>query len=172
MSFYDTANDHETLVVRPRSYFDNAVPSGQSVAADVLLRLALLTGDTQNYQPKAAAVLRHYAALAVEHPSGFGRLLSVLDFWLSAPKEIVIVGEADAADSQALLEVVYGAYLPNKVVMLRDTSVSAEQEAQYPLLQDRTQLAGKATAYVCENYTCQRPVTTVQDLEQQLGLNT
>ncbi len=170
--FYDTATDHETLVVRPRSYFDNAVPSGQSVAADVLLRLALLTGDTQDYQPKAAAVLRQFAALAVEHPSGFGRLLGVLDFWLGAPKEVVIVGQSDAADVQALLEVVYGAYLPNKVVMLRDTSVSAEQEAQYPLLQDRTQIEGKATAYVCENYTCQRPVTTVEELEQQLELNT
>jgi uncharacterized protein YyaL (SSP411 family) len=168
--FYDTATDHETLVVRPRSYFDNAVPSGQSAAVDVLLRLALLTGDTDSYRPKATAVLSQFAEMAAQHPSGFGRSLCALDFYFSAPKEIVLAGQADQPELEALLEVIYSAYLPNKVVMLATSQLSASELASYPLLQERPQQNGQITVYVCENYTCQRPVTTTQALRQQLGL--
>lgn len=169
--FYDTANDHETLVVRPRSYFDNAVPSGQSVATDVLLHLALLVNDNQHYQAKAHTVLDQFGLTAAEHPSGFGRLLTSLDFYLSSPYEIVIVGEQNTPGVQSLLDVIYSAYLPNKVVMLGTPALKAEQVVQYPLLQERFQQNGQATAYVCENYVCQRPVTSVQELAGQLGLS-
>lgn len=167
--FYDTSADHEQLVARPRNFMDNAIPSGSSVAVDVLLRLALYTGDPDaRYRPVAGAALRNLAATASQHPTAFGRLLSALDFYLATPKEIVIVGEAEAPDTLALLQTVYSRYLPNKVVMLYPPNLPAEVEAQWPLLQGRSSLNGKATAYVCENYACQLPVNSPEELAKQL----
>jgi uncharacterized protein YyaL (SSP411 family) len=150
---------------------DNAIPSGSSVAVDVLLRLALYTGDPNDqYRPVAGAVLRNLAATASQHPTAFGRLLSALDFYLGTPKEIVIVGEADAPDTLALLQTVYSRYMPNKVVMLYQANQpkAEEIEAHWPLLQGRSRLEGKATAYVCENYACQLPVNSPEELARQL----
>ena len=168
-NFYDTADDHEQLVTRPRALFDNATPSGNSVAAEVLLQLALLTGDPQGkFGNKAEALLRGIAPTAVRMPSGFGRLLAALDFYLSAPKEIVIAGEAVAPDTAALLTQIYNHYLPNRVLMLRPLAMSDSEALGWPLLADRTRLEGKATAYVCQNYACQRPVTLPEELARQL----
>ncbi len=166
--FYDTSADHEQLVARPRNFMDNAIPSGSSVAADVLLRLALFTGDPNDqYRPVAGAALRNLGATASQHPTAFGRLLSALDFYMGKPKEIVIVGEAEAPDTLALLQTVYSRYMPNKVVMLYLPKIE-EIEARWPLLQGRSRLEGKATAYVCENYACQLPVNSPEELAKQL----
>ncbi len=168
-NFYDTASDHEQLIARPRSMFDNATPSGNSVAVDVLLRLALLTGDPENqFRSKAVEVLGGVTPAAIQMPSGFGRMLSALDFYLGSPKEIVLVGEESAPDTETLLAQIYNRYLPNRVVMLRSPDLSEADATQWPLLTDRVALDSKATAYVCQNYACQRPVNTPEELAQQL----
>src|SRR2546430_10999562 len=79
--FYDTGHDHEKLIVRPRNLFDNAVPSGTSVAIETLLRLAELTGEAR-YETKALAGLRAMADLLSRHPTGFGRFLCAHDLHL------------------------------------------------------------------------------------------
>ena len=165
--FFKTSRDHETLITRPKDFFDNAVPSGNSVAADVLLRLAILTSEPK-YERKAVTVLELTRDAVAQHPSGFGHLLCALDFHLSRPKEIAIVGDPESAGTQALLDVVFGCYLPNKVVALvrPDDPVPAQAIS---LLEGRHQIDGKATAYVCENYTCQLPVTDPEALAEQLG---
>jgi uncharacterized protein YyaL (SSP411 family) len=169
-SFFDTSLDHEKLVTRPRSQMDNAIPSGNSVAVDVLLRLSLLTGDPEGrYRAPAVKTLETLGGLAARHPAGFGRLLGALDFYLSEPKEIVIVGEPDAVDTRELLNRIYKEYHPNKVVMLRQPDMREEEAARWPLLAGRSQLDGKATAYVCQNYACQRPVNTPEELSALLG---
>ncbi len=168
-TFFDTASDHEQLVSRPRSLWDNAVPSGNSVAVDVLLRLSLLTGDTENrFRPKAMALLGNIAETTNRAPSGFGRMLSALDFYLGEAKEIVLVGEEGASDTEALLNEVFSRYLPNRVLMLRPPNLPEGEAQKWPLLSGRTTLEGKATAYVCQNYACQRPVNTPSDLAAQL----
>jgi uncharacterized protein len=102
-------------------------------------------------------------------PGAFGRLLSALDFYLSTPYEVVIVGDAQAPDTRALLKVVYSSYLPNKVVAGR--SEEDERAARLvPLLADRPRREGKATAYVCVNYACQSPTTDPEGLKEQLGM--
>lgn len=167
-TFYDTASDHETLVTRPRNFYDNAVPSGNAVAADVLLRLALLTGDSDNlYQNAGTAVLRKLAELAALNPSSFGRLLSVLDFYLGSPLEIAFIGNEREEDTQRLLRLVYDHYLPNRVVMLLSDGANGED---WPLLDSRFKIDGRPTAYVCQNYACQQPVTDPAELAQQLNL--
>ncbi|HEY0320513.1 MAG TPA: thioredoxin domain-containing protein [Pyrinomonadaceae bacterium] len=164
--FYYTGRSHEELIVRSKDYFDNATPSGNSVAADVLLRLGLLTGN-EDYPRKAVTIFRLLRDTIERYPSAFGRLLCALDFYLSSPKEIAIIEGKDSTDTQRLLREVWKRYLPNKVVAL-----SAEGHAHaaelVPLLRARTALDGRATAYVCEHYACQRPVTTPEELAAQL----
>jgi uncharacterized protein YyaL (SSP411 family) len=162
--FFDTASDHEQLVTRPKDLFDNATPSGNSVAADVLLRLALLTGEDR-YRQAADGVLAQLGAVPAEHPTGFARLLCALDFALGKPREIAIIGAAESEQTQALREVVFQRFLPNRVVAGAPDATSAPA---IPLLADRPMRGGVPTAYVCEGYVCQAPVTDPAALAAQL----
>ena len=163
--FFFTGKSHENLIVRSKDYFDNAIPSGNSVAATALLRLSVLT-DTQRYRELAQAVLSEMADSVRRYPSGFGYALSAIDFLLSRPKEIALVGE-DAVNVQPLLQEAWRKYLPNKVVAPGFSSDS-EARGAIPLLQNRPLVNDQATAYVCEHYTCKQPVTTVEELRSQL----
>ena len=164
--FFFTGTSHENLIVRSKDYFDNATPSGNSVAASALLRLAILTNNDR-YRELAQAVLSEIVPTVSRYPSGFGYALSAMDFLLSNPKEIALVGK-DKNDIQPLLELVWHKYLPNKVVAPNPGDDTQAIEA-LPLLQNRPLIDGKATAYVCQNYTCQQPVTEPEALRQQLG---
>ena len=164
--FYDTGEDHEALIVRPRDLFDNATPCGSSVAVDVLLHLSVLTGDGE-YARRGAGVLRSMQQHMARAPMGMGHWLCALDFYLSTPKEVAIVGDRSAPSTQALLEVLYGRYLPNKVVAGSDSGLE-QDHPEIPLLQGRGAIDGQPTAYVCQNYVCQLPVTEPEALASQL----
>jgi uncharacterized protein len=161
--FFFTGKSHEDLIVRSKDYFDNATPSGNSVATMVLLRLALLM-DNDNYRNLAVAVLREVGASVRRYPSGFGYALSAADFSVSTPKEVAIVGR-DAGDIQPLLAEVWRRYLPNKVV------APGFGGGNIPLLENRPLLNDRATAYVCVHYTCQQPVNYPSELADQLLTN-
>jgi hypothetical protein len=165
--FYDTAADHQALVVRPRDTGDNATPSGNAAAADVLLRLAAIFDDA-TYRARAEAVLGSMVQFMERYPTGFGRYLAAAEFALAAVKEVALVGAPDAADTQALVDTVFRPFLPNKVVLLR--SPGEEPPAiDSPLLEDRVQIDGKATAYVCEHYACKLPCSDPSTLAEQLA---
>ncbi|MCA1646403.1 MAG: thioredoxin domain-containing protein [Chloroflexi bacterium] len=155
--FFDTSADHETLIARPKDIFDNATPSGNAVAADVLLRLGVLTGN-EAYTRAARGVLELLRDPMARYPLGFARSLSALDFLLGKPKEVAILGASGAADTEALLRVVFESFVPNKVV--------AGGDAAIPLLEGRAPRDGHATAYVCEHYVCQAPTTDPAALRQ------
>jgi uncharacterized protein YyaL (SSP411 family) len=159
--FFFTGKSHEDLIVRSKDYFDNATPSGNSVAAIALLRLAALTGR-ENYRNLATAVLREVGDQIRRYPSGFGYALSAADFLLSTPKEVAIVGK-DAKDIRPLLTETWRRYLPNKVV-----ATGSEAADLTPLLENRPLINDLATAYVCEHFTCKQPVTEVSELREQL----
>ncbi len=167
-TFFDTAADHEELVTRPRDIYDNATPSGTSVAVDVLLRLALLL-ERPDYAQFAQSVLDELSGGMGQLPGAFGRLLSAADFALAEPREIAIVGALDAPATQALLAEVYRRYLPNKVVAGRDPSDDAAAET-IPLLAERPARDGQPTAYVCIRHACQSPTTDPAELAAQLEL--
>jgi hypothetical protein len=164
--FYDTGSDHERLIVRPRNLFDNAVPSGSSVAIETLLRLKVLTGEAQ-YEAKALSALRGMADLMSRHPSGFGRFLCAHDFNLGPVVEIAVV--APAGDGrEPLLREIFARYLPNRVVAgVSDGDDKAA--AGIPLLEGRRAVGGRATAFVCRNYACELPATDAATLERQLN---
>jgi hypothetical protein len=166
--FYDTAADHEELVTRPRDIYDSAAPSGNSVAVDVLLRLSVLL-EREDYREKAQAVLENLSGGMSQVPGGFGRLLAALDFHLSTPYEVALVWSSDAPDTGALMDAVYSAYIPNKVVAGR-TETDEEAARLVPLLAERPTRDGKPTAYVCVNHACQRPTTDPEELKGQLGV--
>lgn len=164
--FFDTGSDHEELVSRPKDIMDNATPAGNSVAADVLLRLAALSGE-EAYRERAETYVQAIADVMVQHPQFFGQALGALDFALSTASEIAIVGEVNAVDTQALLNTVNTRYLPNSVLACGRPD-DEEAVRAVPLLEDRMMRGGEATAYVCQNFVCQAPVTTVEGLEQAL----
>ncbi len=163
-AFFDTGSDHERLVVRPRSLFDAAVPCGASIAADVLLRLAVLTGEGR-YERTALAAIRPVAPLAARHPSGFGRFLAALDFHLGPPVEVAVVWAAGGrAAADPLLREVFSRYLPTGIL-----AGAAEGQADgLALLAGKTAHGGRPTAYVCERYACQAPTTDPAELGRQL----
>jgi len=163
--FFDTGHDHEELVVRPKDVTDNAIPCGSSMAVDVLLRLAVITGDG-DMERRASGALRAVRQLMMTFPTAAGHWLGALDFYLSSPKEIVVVGERGDADTNTLLAEVHKNYLPNRVLVGVEGDDGTTEGL--PLLADRRRIDGRATAYVCENYVCQLPVTDARALARQL----
>jgi uncharacterized protein len=162
--FYDTSDDHETLIVRPRDLQDNAVPSGGGMTATVLLRLAGLAAQPR-YMELAQKSIGQVESLLAQHPLAFGQWLIALEHALSHPREIAIVGEPGAADTRALLRVCTDGYHPSRTIALGN---SGEASPLVELLEGRTPVDGHAAAYVCVDYTCLPPVTEVSDLEALL----
>jgi uncharacterized protein YyaL (SSP411 family) len=162
--FFDTSDDHEALITRPRELQDNAVPSGNAMAALVLLRLAGLAVEP-HYAELAHRSLGPMQPLLAKYPLGFAQWLIALDYALSHPREIAIVGAPDAADTRALLDVCTTGYRPHQIVALGTSDVEA---SAVPLLQDRSQINGRATAYVCVDFTCRAPVTALEALQALL----
>jgi uncharacterized protein YyaL (SSP411 family) len=164
--FFQTGVHAEPLVIRPKELYDNAVPSGSSVAADVLQRIALLTGEA-GYERAGVSSLRLVRDAMVRAPSGFGRALCALDLYLGPAREVAIVGEPDHADTQALIRAATSTYLPNAVVAAARPDDDDAMTA-VPLLRDRGLLAGRAAAYVCERFVCGLPVSDPASLLEQL----
>ena len=163
--WYDTGRDHEALIVRPRDVSDNATPSGASMATDVLLRLAVITGDSE-LRRRAAESLRSVRELMSRVPAGAGHWLGALDLYLSSPREIALIGEPAAEATRALAAEVYREYIPNRVFVGTDDAETPP--SGIPLLAGRGRIDGASTAYVCRNYVCGLPVTTPSDLARQL----
>ena len=133
----------------------------------MLLKLSVLSAN-EDYRRRAVSVLRLVAQPMQRYPSAFGRALSAVDFYLSTPKEIVILGDPDSSETRLLTREVWKDYLPNKVVVC--ASAHDESLAQaIPLLQGRTLSEGHPTAFVCEHYSCLVPVTAPEDLAAQLS---
>ena len=168
--FYMTIADQKDLLVRQKDSYDGAIPSGNSVAAMALLRLSALL-DKKAYRTEAERTMASLAANANKVPMAYMNLLNAADFMSSRVREIAIVGKPSDPATKALLNQVYLSYLPNRVIALLDPSdpESIKGANLIPLLKDRPLLAGKSTAYVCENFVCKLPVATSIALAEQLA---
>lgn len=162
--FFQTGADHEQLLVRRKDFIDNAIPSGNSLAAEALLRLAVLVGNP-DYRRHAERICQLMQAAMAQQPTGLGRLLGVLTSLLAPSQEIAIVGDPADPATQALLRAVRRRYLPNTVLALKRPA----EASILPVLEGRTLVNGQPAAYVCENYTCQLPVTEASALAQLLA---
>ena len=155
--FFQTGADAQALVVRPKDLSDNALPSGNSAAADVLLRLTHLTGEPA-YERAGLSALGLVRELMGQAPAGFGHALSALDLAIGPVREVAIVGWPSDPGTGALAdEVLVRRFLPNHVLAVAGPDDPALRSV--PLLEGRTAVDGRATAYVCERFTCRLPVT-------------
>jgi uncharacterized protein YyaL (SSP411 family) len=165
--FFFTSSDHEELITRTKDYFDNAVPSGNSVAALVLLKLTQLTGE-QLYQQHAVTILRTMRQVVTRYPNAFGYLLCAIDTYLSDAKEVALIGKPESHEIRLFVEELYSRFLPNKVVAGCEPGDEGAAAA-IKLLADKSLVDGQPAAYVCRNFSCLIPSTTAEDLAARLN---
>jgi uncharacterized protein YyaL (SSP411 family) len=161
-AFFDTASDHETLITRPRDVYDNATPSGASLAVELLLRLAEVFDDDDSRR-RAARVANSIAPAIARYPLAFGHLLCSADMIVNGAVELAIAGDRASSSFRDLERVVAERYVPS-LVMAGGEAGGADNA----LLRGRDPVGGGATAYVCRNYACQLPTTTAAMLADQL----
>jgi uncharacterized protein YyaL (SSP411 family) len=165
--FFDTADDHERLVTRPKDIQDNAVPAGNSMAASVLLRLAALTGETR-YRVAAEGAMRTVTSYLARYPTGFANWLSAAHLAVEGIDELAVVGDPVDGATRALLEVATDGWRPNLVLAVS----SVASASTVPLLEGRDLIGGRPTAYLCRDFACRLPVTDPNALREQLAAAT
>jgi uncharacterized protein YyaL (SSP411 family) len=163
-AFWDTSAAHGAIVARPRSLIDGATPAGNSVAADVLLRLALLTGQA-DYDRRARSILRIAGDALDRQPQLFGRMLGAADRALSEQIDVVIATKPDDVGDDLRFPAQRG-YSPDLVVA---TIHPGDVTGHWPLFVDKTPIEGQATAYVCRGYACLAPTSDPATVERQIA---
>jgi uncharacterized protein YyaL (SSP411 family) len=165
--FFSTANGEE--VTRRKSFTDGVIPSANSVGVLLLLALNRMTGRL-DFEEKAEQLLRQYPESAGADAISFSFFLAAADFAAGPPCEVVVVGDPDAPDTQEMLRVLSSGYLPNAVVILKPAGVASDPIARLaPYVSSLRQLNGKATAYVCRNFTCSLPTNDIAVMLAELA---
>lgn len=162
--FYDTSDEHDLLLLRPKDIQDNATPSGNALAAHALIEMGHYSGEG-SWRDIVEDMLGKIQTVASRHPTAFAMWLTALDLAIAPVREVAILGDSHLYDTQELINVLWSRYRIDTYVAI----------AHYPppddapmLLRDRMLLNNRATAYVCQNFVCQRPVNSPQDLRSQL----
>lgn len=168
--FYFYGHDAEKLIARPKEVYDGATPSGNSVAAYNLLKLARLTLD-EELQKEADQQLQTFAQTVEASPISHSFFLIALQFAHGAHREIVISGKPNDAHTKEMIRVVQKAYLPNTVFAF-DPRGEDPNTVKYwiPRVDGINEETEKAKAYICENFACQAPISDLSELKQQLQL--
>jgi uncharacterized protein YyaL (SSP411 family) len=164
-SFFFTPEGGEKLIVRAKDPFDQAIPSGASVAMSALQRLAALADE--KYGRFATKALEAVAGAAIENPFGFGQTLCALDRLVRGSVDVVLVGPGSDPRTKALADVVFVRYLPNRTLAWLDPNDVASRAACAVLGKDKAE-KGAPVAYVCRGRTCSLPVETPSELEKLL----
>ena len=164
--FFSTSDYHETLVSRPKDFYDNAVPSANSEAAEALLGLYLLTANPE-YEELALRIFQPFLPALGSAPTSFGRLLSAIDFYLGGPAEVALIGPLASPAMQDLVKATWRPYAPNKVVAGYDPTDS-DPMPDILLLENRAMLHGGPAAYVCRNYICEAPTSDPSEVVRLL----
>ncbi|UCE27392.1 MAG: thioredoxin domain-containing protein [Candidatus Coatesbacteria bacterium] len=168
--FFFAPDDGETLLTRQMEIFDGAVPSGNSVAMLNLLRLGRLTGCIE-LEETAAAVGRAFSAEVAKAPANHAMLMAAVDFAVGPSHEVVIVGDPGSDDTRAMLDAVGRVHVPNAVVLLVPVGDDrAEITELAPYAEGFDTVKGKATAYVCSNFACERPTNDIGEMLELLGI--
>ncbi|MFZ0035467.1 MAG: thioredoxin domain-containing protein [Sedimentisphaerales bacterium] len=167
--FYTTGKDAERLFLRSKSAYDSGVPSGNSAAALVLLKLGRLTME-QRFTERAKRLLDAYSGQLVQSPIPLNAMLGALDFWIGPVQEIVIAGDICQEDTKEMLKLVRNTFLPNSVFLFHQTGPAGSDIEQIaPYIRQQRAVNSKATAYICNNHVCKQPITSIADLKLELG---
>jgi uncharacterized protein YyaL (SSP411 family) len=163
--FFDTRNDHENLLARPKEIQDNATPTGSSLAAEALLYMSAYTGNGEWFDngENGISLVQDYLA---KHPAGFGNWLCAMDFALGDIQEIAIVGELENAATQKLISTIWEELRPHSLIAI---APFPPPKGSPPLLNDRPMVHGKPSAYVCRKMVCDKPTTSPKELIKQIS---
>jgi hypothetical protein len=156
------------LIAREKEIYDGAAPSGNSVALLNLLRLARITGETV-WEEQAERLLQTFAATVQGFPMGYTQFLNGLDWSVGPAREMVIAGDPEDPHAQALVRTLRQAFLPNKVLLFKPPGAAGERlERIAPFVREMGPAAGRPQVYICEQYTCHRPLTEFSELKAYL----
>jgi uncharacterized protein YyaL (SSP411 family) len=168
VEFFFTAGDHEPLIARPRDYYDNATPAGSSVAVLSLLRLSQLGGD-ENWARVADQFLQKMSPALAQFPSAFGYLLGALDYRLGPLLELEWSISPAVPGSTSLQEVLWGQYLPNKIIRHAHLEKASSYPANLRKGENKFPGSGKPAVLVCYNNQCQPAIADAEELKRILG---
>ncbi|HAR63861.1 MAG: thioredoxin domain-containing protein [Candidatus Margulisiibacteriota bacterium] len=168
--FFMTADDGEILYVRQKELYDNAIPSGNSVAMLVLIMLSRMTGDV-SLEDKAHEIPMTFSKKIKQTPAAYTQFMIAKAYEEGPSYEIVIVGDPSSPATEEMIAIVHQEYISNRVVLFR-LSEGAKDEilSVAPYLAEYKSVNGKSTVYICKNYTCQSPVTEIQDMLRLLDI--
>ena len=158
--FYDTSDDHESLIVRPRNLQDNVTPSGNAMMAKQLLRLTAYTGDPR-YDEAGREVLRKLSDAMRGYPQSFAESLNAADMLIRGIDEVAFIGDLASPAGSEILSTLRLPYRPNMVAAWSRQDVARHE--LIPLLSHRARVEGQPTVYVCRNFACRLPVTNAED---------
>lgn len=161
--YHLTGSDAEKLLFRPKESYDGALPSGNSITALNLFRLARMTGD-ERWERQAERQLLDFRSVLEEHPSGYTAFLQALQFALHPSQELILAGSLDTAELPEMQQLFFSNYRPYASVLYQEGSLPEI----VPWVQDYPVIPDQMTAYLCENFTCQRPVQQVEEFKALL----
>ncbi|BFZ02902.1 hypothetical protein BsWGS_05940 [Bradybaena similaris] len=165
--FFSSQRDNSTIVLQMKEDQDGAEPSPNSVSALNLLRLSTIL-DIPHWREMAERIFKVFAKRIEKSPVAVPELVSAVMLYHSSPKKIIIVGDQISEDTKGLIKTVHKYYLPHKVVLVSDGSSDSFLKERVKILSSLVAIDGKATAYVCENFTCSLPVNSCDELEKLL----
>jgi uncharacterized protein YyaL (SSP411 family) len=166
--FYFSGKDNESLITRSKELYDGATPSGNSVAALNLLRLARMTGK-MDLEKEVEGLLRVFSSTVTEAPMAFTQFLNFLDFYLGPSQEIVLVGDPDWETTRSMIAAIQRKFQPNKVLLFRGEDDTGKKLADFcPFVEGMKSIGRKATVYLCEGYSCKTPLTDLTSLREAL----
>ncbi len=165
--FYYYGSDSEQLIARPKEIYDGALPSGNSAAAFVLLRLARITGS-ETYAAAAEKTLAAFSGQVARQPRAYTFYLCALAGFLAAPRHIVLAGRRDDPEFEAMRGEAGRIFAPETIVLLAPDG-QEQTAAAIPLLAGKPAVDGRATAYICENFTCRRPINSLDEFRRVLA---
>jgi len=162
--FYYTSDAHEVLIDRVKPAYDQSIPSGNALAAELFLRLFYLTGE-RSYFEIGEQTLQRFGGEMAASPFGTGNLIAAADFYLRPPKEIHLIGDPDAPETEVLLSKLYSLYLPNSIIVLNHVQrADAFNQGEW------LRVDGKPTVYLCEQFTCSPALTAWNEIRAALGV--
>jgi len=163
--FFFSGKENESLIARSKNPYDNVIPSANSVAVFNLIRLGYLIGE-ESLKQKAEQTLRLFYNFLDQHPSGFTQMLSGLSFFLN-PEEIGVIGSRNDLKTKSMLKEIYLAYLPNKILSLRDPQEPI-QGNWFPFLMEKG-IPEVPTTFVCKGFTCLPSIKDEKELKKILN---
>ncbi len=160
--FFDTTSEAETVLRRPKELQDNATPSGNALAAEALLKMAVCS-ENGGWQERAEKALSLVVEVSRDFPTAFSRWLAVADFFINQTTQIAIIGDPHVDNTKSFFGEINKKFRPNSIVAASTFPVPKSSPS---LLADRPMINGKTTVYVCEGFVCKHPVTTVEEFSE------